>query len=226
MSSGSSEAGFAALLLAGGHSRRMGADKAFLPWQGRPMWRHQAELLGALGPERVLISARREQQEGFTREAGPIGPIRPIGHIEGTSKAAAHPPSQWLYDLAPEYSPMEAMADSMRACGTALLVLAVDLPQMREDILRSLVAHWRGTGRGLVYEHEGQAHPLTALYPRAMKGLLEDFVRRRVLRLQALVREAATQGFIDVRPLPSAWVPAFLNTNTPEEWNQARPPHP
>src|SRR4051812_6334942 len=49
-----------AVLLAGGKSRRMGRDKATTSYRGRPLWRHQTELLGELGPFEILISARSD----------------------------------------------------------------------------------------------------------------------------------------------------------------------
>ena len=204
--SSSMSASFEALLLAGGHSRRMGVDKAFLIWQGCPLWQHQTGLLLSLQPRSLIISARWEQVPDF-------------GVMVETS------PHRWHFDPASEYSPMEAIDKALIGCGrSALLVLAVDLPHMRAEILRSLVEHWQNTGRGLVYDIEGQGQPLTALYPGTISGLVHEFVRRRNLRLQALVREGVAQGFLDLQPLPAEWVPAFFNTNTPEEWDQARQP--
>ena len=55
---------FAAVLLCGGQSTRMGRDKAFIDWQGRPLWQVQLDKLQQLGPERLLISCRAEQKVG------------------------------------------------------------------------------------------------------------------------------------------------------------------
>jgi len=53
---------FAAVLLCGGRSTRMGRDKAFLDWDGRPLWQVQLEKLQQLAPQRLLISCREEQK--------------------------------------------------------------------------------------------------------------------------------------------------------------------
>ena len=52
---------FAAALLAGGRSSRMGVDKALLDWRGVPLWRVQLGKLIQLNPDRLLLSCRAEQ---------------------------------------------------------------------------------------------------------------------------------------------------------------------
>src|SRR5438876_10713712 len=47
-----------AVLLVGGESRRMGQDKATLIFRGKPLWQNQLDLLRALQPEEIFISAR------------------------------------------------------------------------------------------------------------------------------------------------------------------------
>src|SRR5689334_21056412 len=47
-----------AVLFAGGESRRMGTDKATLPFGEKPLWQHQLALLRQLQPAKILVSAR------------------------------------------------------------------------------------------------------------------------------------------------------------------------
>src|SRR5437016_10077580 len=51
---------FAAALIAGGKSRRMGGDKALLPvsWRGRemPLWKRQLSVLQELKPAQIVLS--------------------------------------------------------------------------------------------------------------------------------------------------------------------------
>ena len=49
---------FAAVLLAGGRSTRMGTNKALLDYQGMPIWRFQMDKLIQLGPDQLFFSVQ------------------------------------------------------------------------------------------------------------------------------------------------------------------------
>lgn len=66
------------LVLAGGASRRMGRDKALLPWRGRPLIDHMLALLAAAGVERSVVSGDRPCHDGLPDRypgQGPLGGI-------------------------------------------------------------------------------------------------------------------------------------------------------
>lgn len=63
------------LVLAGGASRRMGRDKALLPWQGRPLLEHMLALLAAAGVERSVVSGDRPEHDGLPDRRPGQGPL-------------------------------------------------------------------------------------------------------------------------------------------------------
>lgn len=102
---------FAAVLLCGGKSTRMGRDKAFITWEGRLLWQVQLEKLRKLSPQRLLISCRAEQN--IVSDVERI--FDPIDSNDG---------------------PLGAITRCLELVQMPLLVLAVDMPWMTVEFLR------------------------------------------------------------------------------------------
>ena len=134
-----------AVLLAGGESRRMGQDKAALIYKGEPLWRRQLDLLRALEPEELLLSARTDPT------------WRPADVI-------------FVADIPPSRGPLSGLAAALETMsGTHLLVLAVDMPFMDGAYLRSLCAAVAPGSGGLPMIGD-RAEPLAAIYPAAARS--------------------------------------------------------
>ncbi len=100
------------LVLMGGQSRRMGQDKAWMPWHGEPLWQRQVRLLATL--------------------CAPVW--RAVRH-------GARPEPNIIVDASPFPGPAPALVQALTSMpGTWLLVLAVDLPQVDLALLQALVA--------------------------------------------------------------------------------------
>src|SRR5262245_49935061 len=113
-------------LLAGGRSRRMGTDKAFVEWNGRPLWEGQLEKLRAAGCGPLLLSCREEQ---------------PFPEMPGVVK---------VYDTVADCGPLGGVAACLAKCDTPLLaVLGVDLPLVPAGLWELLLGEC-GEGRGAV----------------------------------------------------------------------------
>jgi molybdopterin-guanine dinucleotide biosynthesis protein A len=185
---------FAALLLAGGRSERMGTDKARLLWQGQPLWRLQLAKLAALGPARLLVACREAQ---------------------GLHAEAPVPACEWCFDPpGSDDGPLGAIARSL--VELPLLVLAVDLPCFEPA---ALLAEWRALAapeRGLCWRSAQGLEPLAAVYGPLLRPALQQALAARRLGLQKLLADAAAQGALVVRPAPAQ--AGLDNVNTPEEW--------
>jgi molybdopterin-guanine dinucleotide biosynthesis protein A len=99
----------AGVVLAGGQSRRMGRDKALLPWRGAPLIDHQIALLRAAGMEAVYVSGERPDYEGIGDAMAHAGPV---GGLAGIAQALS-------FD-----------AD--------LLIIPVDMPRLTPTLLSAL----------------------------------------------------------------------------------------
>lgn len=71
----------AGIVLAGGRSSRMGRNKAFLEFKGRPLVRHMMETLHDLGLKNVYVSGSLEGYPCIDDETPYAGPARGIVNV-------------------------------------------------------------------------------------------------------------------------------------------------
>jgi molybdopterin-guanine dinucleotide biosynthesis protein A len=219
---------FAALLLAGGRSSRMGSPKALLDWCGRPLWRHQAETLDALAPDERFISL----PPGLAVDCGIWTPV---------------------VDRVPDLGPLGGIEAALRAMRSDwLVVLAIDLPAMTTDYLRARLAAvgarvegarsaespagdpaaaqanagevekgtaWAaapakmGPARGAIATDDGTFLGLAGVYPRAILPLVEAALVDGDRSVQQLARRAIAAGLLAVHPLAGDERALFRNLN-------------
>ncbi len=189
-----STVGFA---VAGGRSRRMGQDKALLPWGDTDLLGHAlARLSGVVGEVGILPGAERRYLDRGVAE-----------HL----------------DAAPDQGPLAGLLAALEgASGRAALLLGIDLPLVPSRLLEGLVALAGGSDAVVPVSPRGP-EPLCAVYGAAC---LEP-VRRRVaagdLKMTAFwpevqVRDVGLEeleAFGDLAEL-------FLNVNAPGDYERAR----
>ena len=184
---------FAAALLAGGDSRRMGTDKALLTvrWRGRqmPLWKRQLSILQELNPIELVLS-------GPQRNGSPVIAL----------------PDRWT-----SAGPLSGIATCLDFCPQEfLLVLAVDLPRIESGFLRQLLLH-SANGCGVVPVRDGRYEPLAAVYPkRAFDAALARLCRCE-LKLQEFVQELVSAGLVRPWPIPPQMDDQFANWNSPQD---------
>jgi len=158
-----------AVLLAGGESRRMGTDKATFPFRGKPLWQIQLETLRRLRPAEIFLSARMD----------PSWRPRDV---------------QFIADVPPSRGPLSGIAASLVNIRTAhLLVLAIDMPFMTENYLRSICDAME-PGRGVIANINNRAEPLAAVYPREAEIDFRTALAGADFSLQKLVRQLVRSG--------------------------------
>ena len=135
-----------AVVFAGGASRRMGTDKAFLCHQNGETWLGAAvSLLRSLDLQVHVLSSHSHHrdlladQAGVTVQSDPGGPAGPLNAFSAV-----------LSDRDDE----------------ALLTLPVDMPRLQRSTLVSLLSHWRQSeSSALVSDAGDRLQPLFAVYP-------------------------------------------------------------
>lgn len=192
---------FAAALLAGGKSSRMGTDKALLDWRGVPLWRMQLGKLIDLNPDRLLLSCREEQS---------------LKNVF----------AEFVFDQPDNPGPLGAIVRCLELAQIPLLVLAVDMPAMTGDFLNVMLHACADGARGIVYENVNGFEPLCAVYPPGALVMLRDFILEKNYRLQDATAALVAADLMQVRRLQADEVPLFFNANTPEEYTWTKPSPP
>jgi molybdopterin-guanine dinucleotide biosynthesis protein A len=125
------------LVLAGGVSRRMGADKALIDVHGHPLIVHVATRLAAVCAS-VLVAPG----------------ARPLPDLPWTQ----------VDDRVPGEGPLAGILGGLVAAPTELVaVVGVDMPGFRPDVLVTLAQHWDGEP-AVVPVIGGRLQPLHAVY--------------------------------------------------------------
>ncbi len=168
----------------------MGRDKAFLDWQGQPLWETQLAKLEALQPARLLLSCRREQ-------------------------AIIAPQAECVFDPPGSDGPLPALARCLETAAMPVLALAVDMPHVSVAFLRVLIALGTSADKGIIYHGTHGYEPLCALYPVAILPLLQETIAAGNFRFQSLVQKAVDAGWLTVIPLTQEKL--FFNLNSPAD---------
>ena len=187
-----------AVLIAGGKSSRFGEDKAFLDWNGEPLFQRQLKKLQALGPNQLWLSANGDQDYGEL----PNGVIRVDDDDEGLGPVGG------------------LLSVFKRSEAERIVVLGVDLPLMEEGFLAKLV----DDDSGIVPKTQRYWEALAAVYPReAMLAIFESAREQGNRKLQRLLDEAEQSGVTRAYAVSEGEDLLFTNLNSRDDLEKIDP---
>lgn len=176
------------LILAGGRSRRMGQDKAFVSLAGRPLIEH---VVARLAPQvDALIISSNAPRERFAALPLPV-----LADVYGGFRG-----------------PLAGVHAALSAYPNDIVVsVAVDLPLLPPDLVERLKQNWDGT-RCRYATAQGMEHALAILWPPHRATALEHYLRTAA----SVSGWLATQGE-PVRFPPASAAALDINLNTPSD---------
>lgn len=180
------------LVLAGGHSKRMGNDKGALNYNGKPQVHHCFDMLSQICDE-AFVSCRAEQQN--------------LSHLKDLPQ---------IHDSFPVAGPMNGILSAMEKKSGAWLVMACDLPYLDLENLNKLFRHRNPFKFASCFTNpeKGWAEPLCTLYePKAFSRLLQFYSLRFMCPRKMLMNSPIET----IMPINRNTV---VNANTPEDYNQ------
>jgi molybdenum cofactor guanylyltransferase len=187
--------GLTAFVLAGGKSTRMGADKAFIEYEGRPLLARAIAVAKSVSDDVCIVGARekfgiygRVIEDEF-RERGPLGGIHA----------------------------------ALRASQTELnLMLAVDMPFVSSRFLQYLLDEARKSDATVVIPRsEGRLQPLCALYRRDFAAAAETALLAGCNKIDPLFAVVKARPIEEEEQARAGFSgDLFRNVNTPQELQQ------
>lgn len=183
-----------AALLAGGRSTRMGQDKAALEFGGVPLWQRQIDLLSSTcDPVAVFASVRPPwlPDKALFVQDSPVGQ----GPMAGLLAAL-----EW----------------TLAQGGSHVLVLAVDLPRIKPQLLRQLAGACR-SGQGRIPANEAFFEPLCAVYPVEALPVLLESAQHGHWKLQDAIKDLLAKGLMVSQSLLPEERDMLFNLNSPED---------
>ena len=177
---------------AGGQSSRMGRDKSFVLFKGRPMIEVVRDQVAGLGDELILIS--------------------------NNPAAYAHLGLPTYPDLIPGCGPLGGIYTAVaRASHPHTLVVACDMPWLNRPLLEYLVS-LRKTADVIVPRWDKYPEPLHAIYSKACLLPIEENLKAKRLKITTFFGKVSVH-FVE-REAIRRFDPdgrSFTNVNTPEE---------
>jgi molybdopterin-guanine dinucleotide biosynthesis protein A len=203
-----------AYVLAGGRSLRMGQDKAFLELGGYTLLERALGLArGAAGNAWIAGSAAKFAAFGPVVE----DVYRECGPLAGIHAALAGAPND-VHVSTSDVKTSDARTTDLN------LMLAVDLPFVRLDFLKYLIARARQSNAAVVVPMaNGRLQPLCAIYRHSFAEAAERSLLAGRYKIDSLFTEVSTtvigQEELEQEGFSGAM---FRNLNTPEDWEAAR----
>lgn len=189
------------LVLAGGQSRRFGADKALADFAGQPLVYHvmrramvQVGELVVSANHHIGLESLRDLpviQDGIGPSRGPLA-----GVLAAMEWAASHRPN-----------------------AVCLASFPVDSPLFPHDLVSRLASQW-GTGEKIIVPaRSGRLHPVFGLWPMSVAGALRHYL---VDLNKSGVGEFAREMGALVIDFDNGPLDPFLNANRPEDLARIR----
>lgn len=187
-----------AFILTGGHSSRMGADKALLSFGDQSLLARALQTASAVAERSCLVGPKEryaefgEVIEDLYRECGPLGGIHAALSFTST-------------DLN--------------------LILSVDMPLMTSEFLSWLVTQAQGAPELIVVPAAaGGLQPLCATYRKAVCEIAGQALQKGDYKVDHLFSQAPTRILTEEEIVANGFSPEiFRNVNTPEEYAKCRP---
>jgi len=192
--------GVSGIILAGGNSRRMGRDKAFLPWGNTTLIEYVIERLRPVTDELIVA----------------VKDARPFRHLK----------AMVVEDCVPDAHALGGLYTGLRAARYDLcFVCACDAPFLNVQLIHFLVGQANGYDLVIPKTRRG-LEPLHAVYAKSALGVIEEQLKNQQWDLKVLVQRLCSNVITPelIHRFDSEEL-SFFNVNTPQDLARAAVVH-
>ena len=149
------------IILAGGLSKRMGADKGLLHFRGKPLVEHILQITSPISNSTLIIA----NNEAYKQFGVPV-----------------------YKDIIKEKGPIGGIHTGLSCSNAKMnLVLACDMPMLNSDFLRGLIDMITDESQLIVPKHDDKIEPLCAIYHQSLLPALEKAAKSSDLSLHGFI---------------------------------------
>ena len=203
-----------AVILAGGNSRRLGAEKSLLEFEERPLICWTVEKL-SMAADEIVVVARDEAHAGRLEE------------IIAEFVPEPEPKVTFTWDCVTGFGPVAGLYAGMKkASGSLAFATGCDLPFLNPLVIKRLfdLAEEEGYEAAVPVQPNGFFEPLHCVYHREkMLASCERAIKKAERRIHAPLQELCVRRInVDLlRPLDHGLL-TFFNLNTRDDLEKAR----
>lgn len=180
------------IIISGGKSSRMGEEKAFINYHGKPLIKHVIDLISPYCDE-IIISANKKEYEN-------------LGY-------------KTVCDTVSNIGPIIGIHNSLKECyNNSAIIIACDTPNITPEIIELLIANMQ-PDKITIPIHNNLLEPLCAIYPKACVDHIKLLIEKEKYKLQNLpLSFPSTQ--INIDKILELTPNALDNFNTKEDLQQ------
>ena len=153
------------IIIAGGKSSRMGADKTRMQFNDKTFLEHAVDLLKDFTDE-IIISINRETDLGIHTVKDEIPDIGPLGGL---------------------YTALKNIQNN------AAIVIPVDTPLLSKDVLKYLIENYSEHYQACIFEVNGKTEALVGIYHQNILPEIEEQIRKKDYKLQNLLQKSVAR---------------------------------
>jgi molybdenum cofactor guanylyltransferase len=185
------------ILLAGGKSSRIGAEKGLLKWKGRYLAEFSLDILSQVFKKVIISSSNPEYLKFgcdiYEDEYKNIGPISGI------------------------YTGLK------RSSTTYTFFLACDMPFIQAKLIQFICSFYQDSSAVIPVSNTG-IEPLCALYSKDCIPVIEEMIQKKEYKLNLIASKINSIKLLKVSDMAEFYQPnSFVNINTIEDLNKYEP---